>query len=151
MPRDRRLTTTKLARAKAALDELLACSDLEYRDHIERARRAVDANARWHADEVAAGAASAGEEDEGEPPPRYPLPDGTYFNPGDGSLGFGPFAGALRAAGYSMTSKGTYAAADEAEVRRFQSDAGIHVDGVVGVQSWVAAFATGPGTVTPPS
>lgn len=149
MPRDRRLTTTKLARAKAALDELLACSDLEYRDHIERSRRAVDANARWHAAEVAAGASSPGEEDEDEPPPPYPLPAGTYFNPGDGSPGFGPFAGALSGAGYRMTSKGTYAAADEAEVRRFQADARIHVDGVVGVQTWDAAF--GPADVTPHS
>lgn len=65
MARDRRLTATKLVRAKVAMDELLACADLEYRAHIERAARAITANARWVDEEIQSGGAPP---DEDEPP-----------------------------------------------------------------------------------
>lgn len=67
MPRDRRLTGRKLARAEGALRDLLDCDDLEYRTHVERALRAVEQNTRWHAAEVARGA-----EDGDEPLPALP-------------------------------------------------------------------------------
>lgn len=76
-------------------------------------------------------------------PPPYPLPDGAFFNPGDGETGFAPFARMLRTRGYPLASLDTYLAGDEDEVRRFQDDTGIQIDGVVGGQTWNQAFQTG--------
>lgn len=49
--RDRKLTGPKLARVEGAIEELLACSDLEMRPHFERALRAAAVNRQWLADE----------------------------------------------------------------------------------------------------
>lgn len=76
-------------------------------------------------------------------PPSYPLPSGQFFNPGDSHTGFQPFSDELRTRGYHLTSQDRYLAADEPVVRDFQDDAGITVDGVVGGQTWNAAFSTG--------
>lgn len=76
-------------------------------------------------------------------PPPYPLTSGVFFNPGDSHTGFAPFSDELRSRGYPMRSGDTYLASDESTVRDFQDDAGISVDGIVGGQTWNAAFATG--------
>jgi len=75
--------------------------------------------------------------------PLYPLSPGDTFSPGGADTGFQPFAALLDGNGYPMVSGDTYAAADEVQVRRFQADSGVAVDGVVGPQTWVAAFQPG--------
>lgn len=76
-------------------------------------------------------------------PPPYPLPDGVFFDPGDGETGFAPFSRMLRTRGWSLASGDTYLAGDEDEVRDFQDRVGIQVDGVVGGQTWNQGFQTG--------
>lgn len=75
--------------------------------------------------------------------PAYPYDPSTVFVAGGGLTGFGPFADKLRSRGYDMVSGDTYDTADVDEVERFQAFAGIQVDGVVGPQTWHAAFDTG--------
>jgi hypothetical protein len=76
-------------------------------------------------------------------PPDYPLGTGVFFNPGDGHTGFKPFSDELRSRGYSLASRDSYLAGDEDTIKDFQDDVGITVDGVVGGQTWNAAFQTG--------
>lgn len=57
MGRDRRLTSTKLDRAQAAIEELLACSDMEFRRIFQASLRAISALRRWCAAEDEARAA----------------------------------------------------------------------------------------------
>lgn len=73
-------------------------------------------------------------------PPAYPLPDGVFFNPGDGHTGFDPFSDELVTRGYRLRSGDTYLAADEQHIADFQDDMNIQVDGVVGPQTWNTAF-----------
>jgi peptidoglycan hydrolase-like protein with peptidoglycan-binding domain len=76
--------------------------------------------------------------------PAFPLTPGNVFSGGDGQAGFAPFSNFLRAGDYgSIFSHDTYSAADIAEVEEFQDRAGITVDGVVGAQTWEAAFQPG--------
>jgi peptidoglycan hydrolase-like protein with peptidoglycan-binding domain len=74
-------------------------------------------------------------------PPSYPLSTGVFFTPGGGHTGFKPFSDELRTRGYHLSSRDTYLSVDQAVIRDFQDDAGISVDGVVGGQTWNAAFA----------
>lgn len=76
--------------------------------------------------------------------PAFPLAVGAVFNPGDGQSGFAPFSNFLRAGDYGSISSGdTYLAVDIDEVKDFQENAGITVDGIVGAQTWEAAFQPG--------
>lgn len=75
--------------------------------------------------------------------PLYPLTLPAVFNPGDGQTGFDAFADELRDNGYDMDSGNTYSTADVDTVEDFQDDAGILVDGIVGPQTWAAAFQPG--------
>lgn len=76
--------------------------------------------------------------------PAFPLTPGNVFSPGDGQTGFAPFSNFLKAGDYGSISSGdTYAAVDEDEIREFQDRAGITVDGIVGGQTWEAAFQPG--------
>lgn len=78
-----------------------------------------------------------------ENPPDYPLATGVTFSPGDGHTGFKPFSDELRTRGYQLDSRDTYLSSDEDEIRDFQDDTGVTVNGIVGGQSWNAAFQTG--------
>lgn len=75
--------------------------------------------------------------------PPYPLAVGAVFNPGSGSTGFDAFADEMRTRGYGMASGDTYSSEDEFEVRDMQRRAGITEDGIVGAQTWNAAFGVG--------
>lgn len=75
--------------------------------------------------------------------PLYPLTLPAVFTAGGGTAGFDAFADELRENGYPMDSGDTYASSDVDEVERFQDDAGITVDGIVGPQTWAAAFQAG--------
>lgn len=75
--------------------------------------------------------------------PLYPLTLPAVFSPGSGTAGFDAFADELRNNGYQLDSDNTYLASDVDAVEDFQDDAGITVDGVVGPQTWAAAFQTG--------
>ena len=76
--------------------------------------------------------------------PAFPLAVGATFTAGDGQTGFAPFSNFLRAGDYGSISSGdTYLSADVDEVENFQERAGITVDGIVGAQTWEAAFAPG--------
>ena len=74
--------------------------------------------------------------------PPYPLGAVLLFVPGGRARGFRPFADRLRSLGYDVRSQNRYLRADEDEVRRFQADERIHVDGIVGAQTWCAALTT---------
>lgn len=76
-------------------------------------------------------------------PPSYPLGTGITFTAGSGHTGFKPFSDELRSRGYALASRDTYAASDEDTIKDFQDDVGILVDGIVGPQTWNAAFQTG--------
>jgi hypothetical protein len=75
--------------------------------------------------------------------PLYPLSLGDLFTAGSAFTGFGPFGDELRANGYNLVSDDTYSSADFDDVKRFQGDAGILDDGIVGPQTWAAAFQVG--------
>jgi hypothetical protein len=76
--------------------------------------------------------------------PDFPLAPGDVFNPGDSTGGFAPFAAFLRRGQYgTIVSDDTYAAADVDNVEQFQDRAGITIDGIVGAQTWEAAFEPG--------
>jgi hypothetical protein len=76
--------------------------------------------------------------------PAFPLTPGNVFTTGDGQTGFAPFAAFLRNGQYgTIVSDDTYLSADADNVELFQSRAGITVDGIVGAQTWEAAFQPG--------
>jgi peptidoglycan hydrolase-like protein with peptidoglycan-binding domain len=76
--------------------------------------------------------------------PAFPLGVGQTFVAGDGQTGFAEFAAFLRRGQYgTIASDDTYLTADIDNVEQFQDRAGITVDGVVGAQTWEAAFQPG--------
>ena len=78
--------------------------------------------------------------------PPFPLGIGSVFSAGDGDHGFDPFSDEMRTRGYKMYSNDTYSSSDVDEVREMQGRAGITRDGVVGAQTWNAAFGVGGST-----
>lgn len=76
MARDRMVTRHKLDRVESALDELLACADVEFATVFRRARRAVVVLRQWHEGEVEAGDADDSDTAETLDGPRA-LPAGT--------------------------------------------------------------------------
>lgn len=76
--------------------------------------------------------------------PAFPLGVGETFVAGDGQAGFADFAAYLRRGQYgTIVSDDTYDPADVDNVEQFQDRAGITVDGIVGAQTWEAAFEPG--------
>jgi peptidoglycan hydrolase-like protein with peptidoglycan-binding domain len=87
--------------------------------------------------------------------PTFPLPRGAYFGPGDGKPGGGT-SGAGSAAsrawlkrwqaqmshrGWTITADGLYGPQTAEVARRFQSEKGLVVDGLIGPATWRAAWA----------
>ena len=76
--------------------------------------------------------------------PAFPLAVGHTFVAGDGQTGFADFAAFLRRGQYgTIESDDTYLTSDIDSVEQFQARAGISVDGIVGAQTWEAAFQPG--------
>jgi hypothetical protein len=79
-------------------------------------------------------------------PPAYPLDieAGDFFTPGSSYSGFQPFSDELREHfDYDIDSQDTYLSSDAQTIDDFQEHIGIQVDGVVGPQTWNAAFQIG--------
>lgn len=87
--------------------------------------------------------------------PRFPLPAGAYFGPGDGKPGGGTSgAGSasskawlaqwqkqMRHRGWTIDVDGLYGPQTREVAQRFQSEKGLDVDGLIGPKTWRAAWA----------
>ena len=83
--------------------------------------------------------------------PRFPLPAGWYFGPRTGPRrsvsGYHGHRSDLRrwqrqmrARGWSLTADGLYGPKTEQAARQFQAEKGLPVDGLIGAQTWAAAW-----------
>jgi hypothetical protein len=85
--------------------------------------------------------------------PRFPLPEGWYFGPATGPResvsgkysyigSLVPWQRRMAARGWKISADGQYGPQTASIVKQFQADKGLHVDGLIGAQTWAKAWTS---------